>query len=172
MLGRLFAEPDIRRHLLSDEGEDVVDVVRKHWVSYSKATLVGVVGLGLLIAAGFATMPVAWVPILAGFLALLYAAYLAVATSQDCFVITNMRVFRLYGVFDRTLATMPLIRILDITVDKPLTGRVLGYGHFIFESAAQARGLREIKYVARPDERDLEIQRVIARAGLRGPGVR
>jgi hypothetical protein len=66
---------------------------------------------------------------------------------------------------------MPLSRILDITVRKPFTGRILGYGNFVFESAAQEQGLRDIHTVARPDERDLTIQRVVQRAGLRGPRV-
>ena len=69
------------------------------------------------------------------------------------------------------LATMPLSRILDITVDKPFTGRIFGYGHVIFESAAQEQGLREIRFVGRPDDRDLTIQRVVQRSGLRGPRV-
>jgi hypothetical protein len=30
-------------------------------------------------------------------------------------------------------------RILDVTLTKPLLGRILGYGHFVFESAAQDR---------------------------------
>ena len=67
------------------------------------------------------------------------------------------------------LATMPLSRILDITVDKPVLGRVLGYGHLTFESAAQDQGLRDIRYVGRPDDRDLKIQRVVQVVGLRGP---
>ena len=66
---------------------------------------------------------------------------------------------------------MPLSRILDITVAKPLIGRILGYGHFVFESAAQEQGLRDIRFVGRPDERDLAIQRVVQRSGLRGPRV-
>ena len=90
---------------------------------------------------------------------------------MDRFVVTNMRVFRVKGVFSQSLATMPLSRILDITVLKPFTGRILGYGHFVFESAAQEQGLRDIHTVARPDERDLTIQRVVQRAGLRGPRV-
>ena len=65
---------------------------------------------------------------------------------------------------------MPLSRILDITVDKPITGRILGYGHFIFESAAQDQGLREIRYVARADERDLTIQRVVQGPACAAPG--
>jgi hypothetical protein len=80
-----------------------------------------------------------------------------------------MRVFRVHGVLSRSLATMPLGRILDITVVKPFIGRLLGYGHFTFESAAQDQGLREIRHVGSPDRRDLEIQRVVQRAGLRGP---
>ena len=66
-----------------------------------------------------------------------------------------MRVFRVHGVLSQQLATMPLSRILDITVVKPLHGRLLGFGHFVFESAAQEQGLREIRYVGRADERDL-----------------
>ena len=94
-----------------------------------------------------------------------------VREKRDRFVVTNMRVFRVHGVLSSHLATMPLSRILDITVVKPLHGRILGFGHFVFESAAQEQGLRDIRYVGRPDERDLVIQRVVQRAGLRGPRV-
>jgi hypothetical protein len=66
---------------------------------------------------------------------------------------------------------MPLGRILDITVVKPLHGRLLGFGHFTFESAAREQGLRDIRYVGRVDQRDLSIQRVVQRSGLRGPRV-
>jgi uncharacterized membrane protein YdbT with pleckstrin-like domain len=82
-----------------------------------------------------------------------------------------MRVFRVRGVLGQSLATMPLHRILDITVDQPLLGRVLGYGHFVFESAAQEQGLRDIRFVPRPYQRDRAIQSIIQRSGLRGPGV-
>jgi membrane protein YdbS with pleckstrin-like domain len=86
---------------------------------------------------------------------------------MDRFVITNMRVFRVHGIFNQHRATMPMSRILDITVDKPFWGRVFGYGHFVFESAAQDQGLRDIRFVGQPDARDLTIQTVIQRAGLR-----
>jgi hypothetical protein len=100
-----------------------------------------------------------------------HAAWGTAREKRDRFVITNMRVFRLHGVLSQTLATMPLHRILDITVVKPFHGRLLGFGHFVFESAAQEQGLRDIRYVGRPDERDLAIQRVVQRSGLRGPRV-
>ena len=63
---------------------------------------------------------------------------------RDRFVITNQRVFRVHGTFSTSRASVPLSRILDITVKKPLIGRLFGYGHFVFESAAQVQGLNEI----------------------------
>ncbi len=167
-LKRTFTEPDIRRHLLRDEGEDIVDIVRKHWVVYIIPMLISYLALVAFAAFLFSNLEIAWLPLVIGFVLLGWGAYRALAAHLDCFVITNMRVFRVHGVFARSLATMPLGRILDITVVKPVTGRLLGYGHFTFESAAQTQGLKEIRYVAKPDERDLAIQRVVQRAGLRG----
>jgi uncharacterized membrane protein YdbT with pleckstrin-like domain len=66
-------------------------------------------------------------------------------------------------------ATTPLSRILDITVDQPFLGLLLGYGHFTFESAAQEQGLRLITFVPKPLDRDLVIQRHVQMSGLRGP---
>jgi hypothetical protein len=170
-LRQALTDPDIGRHLLRDEGEVIVDVVRKHWVVYVVPTLIGVLGLLSLAAAAVADIDVALVPLVLGAALVLWGTWKALAANLDCFVITNMRVFRVKGVLVRSLATMPLGRILDITVVKPLHGRILGFGHFTFESAAQAQGLREIRYVPRPDERDLTIQRVVQRSGLRGPKV-
>ncbi len=170
-LRRTLTDPDIRQHLLRDEGEVIVDVVRKHWFVYLWPALLGYLGLVSLWVFTFSKVNLAWFPLLVGVLLLGWAFFKALAANLDCFVITNMRVFRVKGVLMRSLATMPLGRILDITVVKPLHGRLLGFGHFTFESAAQAQGLREIRYVARPNERDLEIQRVVQRAGLRGPKI-
>lgn len=164
-----FGTPDISRHLLRDEGEVVVDEVEHHWVAYIRPALEAVVAFALLVASLLVSLSVAWVLLIAGFLVALHAGWGTLRERHDRFVITNMRVFRIHGVLSTRLATMPLSRILDITVDKPFGGRIFGYGHFVFESAAQEQGLREIRYVGRPDERDLTIQRVVQRAGLRGP---
>ena len=94
--------------------------------------------------------------------------FLALRRNIDRFVITSDRVFRVHGLLNRSEAEMPLGRILDTTVYKPLLGRLLNYGHFTFESAAQDQGLQEIRYVRDIDERDLTIQRVTRDAGLRG----
>ena len=162
------ADPDIGKHLLRDEGEVIVDVVRHHWVVYLLPMLEFVLGFVLLIAIGYVNLDLGWAPFLAALAIWLHAGWRALDHHRDRFVVTNMRVFRLSGVLSQNLATMPLTRILDITVAKPLHGRILGFGHFVFESAAQEQGLRDIRYVGRPDERDLAIQRVVQRSGLRG----
>jgi len=164
-------DPDIGRHLLRDEGEVIVDVVHHHWAAYTIPLLEAALGVVLLVLT-----PVVWVQLSTAVfvLALVVFAHAAWGTARerkDRFVITNMRVFRVHGVLSQTLATMPLHRILDITVVKPLHGRILGFGHFVFESAAQEQGLRDIRYVGKPDQRDLAIQRVVQRSGLRGPRV-
>jgi uncharacterized membrane protein YdbT with pleckstrin-like domain len=161
----------VRSHLLRDEGEVIVDEVEHHWVCYVKPALQACLGVVLALLSAFVHVDIGWVFLLAGAAVLAYAALRALSVHMDRFVVTNMRVFRVKGVFSQSLATMPLSRILDITVHKPFIGRLLGYGEFTFESAAQEQGLRDIHYVPRPDERDLTIQRVVQRAGLRGPRI-
>ena len=63
--------------------------------------------------------------------------------------------------------SIPLGRILDIRVTKPLIGRLLNYGHFVFESAAQVHGISEIPFVADIHVRDVVLQQTVERAGLR-----
>ncbi|MET0468569.1 MAG: PH domain-containing protein [Aeromicrobium sp.] len=170
LLDRL-PEQDVDRHLLADEGETVVDLVRHHYIVFVRAVAQVFVALLALVMAFVGPISLGWLFILA-FLGLgLHALYLTARERRDIFVITNMRVFRMSGVFSVRIATMPITRILDITVEKPLLGRMIGYGHFIFESAAQAQGLRHIRFIGDPDARDLTIQRVIQRSGLRGKSV-
>jgi hypothetical protein len=164
----LWADPRIAKHLLRDEGEVIVDEVRHHWAAYVRPLVEAAAAVGLLALSGITPVGIAWLPILLAFGVGGHAAWLALSAHRDRFVITNMRVFRVHGVFGQNLATMPLSRILDITVRRPLHGRLLGFGHFCFESAAQEQGIRDIRYVGRPYERDLAIQRVVQRAGLRG----
>ncbi len=166
-LRRTFADPQIDSHLLSDEGEVVIDEVRRHWAAYWRPVLEAAGGAFFFVMFLRSSVQIGWLPLLLGFGLGLHAGWLTLRENMDRFVITNMRVFRLRGVFARRLATMPISRILDITVEKPLLGRIFNFGHFIFESAAQEQGLRDIRYVGAPDERDLTIQRVVQRSGLR-----
>ncbi|HIT76963.1 MAG TPA: PH domain-containing protein [Candidatus Avipropionibacterium avicola] len=163
-------DPRVTRHLIAEEGEIIIDEVRRHWMANLGAYLELVLAAVVLVLLFFIDLHYFWVPLAVAALIVSHAWYRILATHMDRFVITNMRVYRVHGIFNQHLATMPMQRILDIAVHKPLIGRIFGYGHFVFESAAQDQGLRDIRFVGRPDERDLTIQRVIQRAGLRGAG--
>jgi len=151
---------------LVSEGERVIDEVQKHWVTYVWPTVLTVVGVLLVLS-----MAVLgrwwWVGLLLGLGVSLTGLWKAHRLHMDRFVITTMRVFRVHGVFQRHVATMPLARILDISVYQPFLGTLFDYGHFVFESAAQDQGLRDIRFVGDPNRRDLTIQRVIQQAGVR-----
>jgi hypothetical protein len=161
----------VRRRLLRDDDarEDIVDEVHHHWVVYVLPMLELLVCVGLLWLLLYSSTEVGWLVLTAVVVLLAHAGWGTLVQFMDVFVITNMRVFRITGVFSSKHATTPLSRILDITVDQPFLGLVLGYGHFTFESAAQEQGLRDIRYVARPLERDLVIQRHVQLSGLRSP---
>lgn len=163
---RRFLEPQVHLHLITDEGEEIIDEVQKHPMAVAGplAGLLGCMGLFILmpfVGRGFV------IPLLVGLVLFFRCAWAIHEAHMDRFVITNMRVFRVHGIVTQQTATMPMGRILDITVNKPFIGQIFGYGHFVFESAAQDQGLRDIRYVGRPDERDLTIQRVIQRSGAR-----
>jgi len=158
--------PDVARYLLVDEGEFIVDEVVKHPICMTGPCALTVAGVAIML--GSALLTRWWPPILIiGLAACCVGLWRFHEISMDRFVITNMRVFRVHGVVNRHVATMPLTRILDIAVYQPLLGMIFNYGHFTFESAADDQGLRRITYVASPKERDLTIQRVIQRAGIR-----
>jgi hypothetical protein len=168
---RGLLDPRIGKHLLREEGEVIVDEVEHHWVVYVVPALEGLLGFGFLYLVLISPVDIAWVPMVVGLGVLAHATWKALVHHMDRFVLTNMRVFRVRGVVSQRLDTMPLRKVLDITVEKPLLGRVLDYGHFVFESAAQEQGLRDIRFVPRPYQRDRSIQSIIQRSGLRGPGV-
>ena len=158
--------PDVKQYLLTDEGEFIVDEVVKHPVCMIVPCLFVFPGVVLMF---FSTFFQTWWPLvlLIGLGLSLNGLWKFHVRQMDRFVITNMRVYRVSGVFNRRVQTMPLTRILDISVTQPFLGIIFKYGHFIFESAAADQGIRRISYVSDPTRRDLIIQRVIQRAGIR-----
>lgn len=168
MTGVGFFDPRVDRHLIADEGEVIIDEVEKHWAALVGPVLKLMAVVPVLWILTVLPRELYWLPLFGALALLLNASWRILQARMDRFVITNMRVFRVHGILSQHIATMPIARILDISVRTPLIGRIFGYGHFVFESAAQDQGLREIRFVGRPDERGLTIQRVIQRSGLRG----
>jgi uncharacterized membrane protein YdbT with pleckstrin-like domain len=155
-------DPNVDQYVLDKAGEYMVLEVRKHWAASLFAMIRLIVGALIFISAWAFPEPVYWIFFVIGLGVLLQALWRLLEEYRDRFVITNQRVFRVHGVFDTQRASVPLGRILDITVRKSWIGHLLGYGHFVFESAAQVQGLNVIRYVADIDEREDALRMIMA----------
>lgn len=160
---RRFWDPDVGRQLLASEGETVIDEVTKHWVTRVKP-------VGFLLLAGLVSflMPVVGRPwywfVLVVALGLLVVGVIGAHRQfMDRFVITTMRLMRVHGILDQQVTTMPVTRVVNVTVSQPAWGRILDYGHLQFETVGPEAGLHEVTYVARPEERSQVVQRAIRR---------
>jgi uncharacterized membrane protein YdbT with pleckstrin-like domain len=162
-----WLDPHVERYLLLSEQEYVVLEVYKHWMASVGAWARLVVAVPVLISSWAFEPLVFWVLFVLALGVTAQALYSIIDEYRDRFVITNQRVFRVHGTFSVQRASVPLGRILDITVKKPLVGRIFNYGHFVFESAAQVQGLSEVRFVRDVDARDRVLQETMQRAGLR-----
>jgi uncharacterized membrane protein YdbT with pleckstrin-like domain len=157
-----WLDPHVDKYILSTAGEEKVVEVKKHWAASAWPAIRVAIGIVIFISAFAYQAPVYWVFVIVGGGLALQAAWRILEEYRDRFVITNQRVFRVHGVLATARASVPLLRILDITVKKSVMGRWLNYGHFVFESAAQVQGLNEIRYVKDIDQREDVLRMVMA----------
>jgi len=162
-----WLDPHVDKYILTTAGEHKVLEVKKHWVASAWPGVRAGVGFVILVSAFAFTGAIFWVIFLLGLVIGVQALYRIIEEYRDRFVITNQRVFRVNGVVATARASVPLTRILDITVNKPVIGRWLNYGHFVFESAAQVQGLNEITFVGDIDQREDVLRMVMQPADLR-----
>lgn len=147
-------DPNVDQYVLDRAGEYMVLEVRQHWIASLWPATRLVFGLLVFVFAWTFQAPAFWIFFLVGLVVAVQAGWRLLEVYRDRFVITNQRLIRVNGVVDTQRASVPLGRILDITVKKPWTGHMLNYGHFVFESAAQVQGLNEIRYVGSIDDRE------------------
>ncbi len=150
------AKVDIDRALAPDEM--VKQEIRHHWVMFVWPTLL----LALVLVLGVAVLAntsvdVLWIPGLVFLIGLGYATDRLLNVWRDRFVITDSRVVRISGVYSRTVAWMPLTRVLDITVLRPFWLRPFKCGHLVLENAAQEQGLRDVRFISHPNRHALLI---------------
>ncbi len=75
----------------------------------------------------------------------------------DYFVVTSHRILLTSGVFTRKVAMMPLTKVTDMSFQRSFSGRLLGYGEFIVESAGRDQALRVIDHIPYPEQLYLEV---------------
>jgi uncharacterized membrane protein YdbT with pleckstrin-like domain len=61
--------------------------------------------------------------------------------AETYFVVTSQRFILATGLVTRQVKMMPLAKVTDMTFERSATGRILGYGEFILESAGQNQQL-------------------------------
>jgi hypothetical protein len=147
----LLKEPEFHEvRVAAPVGSRAESIVASHWIVYVPRigeALLGVVFFWVFLNASPQS---AWLPLLVSIGLVVHAAWKSLVFFLDVMVITDIRVFRITGIPVRKRASMPLTRILDVTVERPVLGAVFDYGHFIFESAAQTQGMKDVKYVPHP----------------------
>ncbi len=153
------APASVNRYLLPHEHQ--VITVRMH-----PAMLLGPIGLVLagLVVAGLLSSSVAhgnggaldiiW---LAWSLLLLRLIWKVANWSVDYFVVTSQRMLLVTGLVLRRVAMMPLTKVTDMTFKRSATGRLLGYGEFVVESAGQDQALSNVPFVPYPEQLYLEV---------------
>ena len=67
-------------------------------------------------------------------------------------VITDKRVMLAQGFIVHRVGMMALSKVTDLTFQRSLRGRLLGYGTVFVESAGQIQAFSRIDYIPRPEE--------------------
>jgi membrane protein YdbS with pleckstrin-like domain len=149
----------VNRYLLPNEQQ--VITVRRH-----PAVLIGpsVLALAGLLAAGVLTatvlhgngplVTVVWIAWLVLFGRMIWKA---INWAVTFFVVTSHRILLASGVLTRKVAMMPLTKVTDMSFQRSFTGRLLGFGEFIVESAGRDQALRTVDHIPYPEQLYLEI---------------
>lgn len=153
----------LRKYVLP--GERVVLTRRSHWGKLMEPTLTTFVGF--VVVAWLVEVASAAVGRQSEWLWWLWVAVLVrlvwkvLDWRNEWFVATDKRMLLLYGLITKKVSMMPLVKVTDMRYSRSITGRVLGYGEFLLESAGQDQALSRISWVANPDSTYRELCAII-----------
>jgi len=80
---------------------------------------------------------------------------------NDVLVLTSDRVLVVRGLLTRDVASIPNARAAGMKLRRSFTGRLLGYGHLIFETGGSDRAIRAVHFVPFPEQVYLELNDLI-----------
>jgi uncharacterized membrane protein YdbT with pleckstrin-like domain len=144
---------DIDEYLLPTERR--VIRVRQHWALLAKDLTL--TGLFLLVMVAVQTYfpdsaVVDNVTFYLGLAAVIRFTIKTILWWIERIVITDKRVMLAEGFIVHKVGMMPLSKVTDLTFERSIGGRMLGYGTLIVESAGQIQALNRIDYMPRPEE--------------------
>lgn len=149
----MFAPRDPDEYLLDTERR--VIRVRRHWMCMSWqiyesiALLLAAVLISYVLPQNATLVQnVLWYVAL--FILLRFAYYVA-EWWVERIVVTDKRFMITSGVFTTKVAMMPVSKVTDLTYERSLDGRMMGYGTLVVESAGQIQALNRIEFLPDPE---------------------
>lgn len=150
----MFAPRDPDEYLLDTERR--VIRIRRHWAvllweTFEAAALLAVCVLVsyLLPPALYIGQNILWYVAL---LVVLRFAYQVMEWWVERLVVTDKRFVMTTGVFTTKVLMMPISKVTDLSYVRTATGRMMGYGTMVVESAGQIQALNKIDFLPRPEE--------------------
>jgi membrane protein YdbS with pleckstrin-like domain len=102
---------------------------------------------------------------------LLYLVLKRLRERYTSYVVTNVRIMLISGIFSRRAHSIPWVRVTDLTYEQTLIGRLFGYATLHIESANEEGGLRDLEGVSDPLRfNQYVIDMVVAKQGPTAPG--
>ena len=156
MARRPRLDRELERYLV--DGETVIVAVRLHW--FHLAREIADLALAATVLAFWVDVKVPRSPggkllhnlsLLFWWGAVVWLVWRVLNWRHDWFVATDKRFLLFYGFIRRKVAMMPLLKVTDMTYDRSLLGRVVGYGKFVLESAGRDQALSRIDHVPDAD---------------------
>ncbi|HZG90876.1 MAG TPA: PH domain-containing protein [Pseudonocardia sp.] len=149
----MLAPREIDEYLLPTERR--VIRVRQHWaVMLKDLILTGLFLLVLVVAERYLpdSVLIDNITFYLALVAVLRFTVLTILWWVERIVITDKRVMLAQGIIVHNVGMMPLGKVTDLTFQRSVGGRMLGYGTLIVESAGQIQALNKIDYMPRPEE--------------------
>lgn len=150
----MFAPRDPDEYLL--ETERRVIRVRRHWaclvwdIFEAAGLLAGIMMISYLLPKGnWLLQNVLWY---GGLFVLLRFTYQILDWYVERIVVTDKRFMITEGIFTTSVQMMPITKVTDLTYERSILGRMLGYGTLVVESAGQIQALNRIEYLPNPEE--------------------
>ena len=150
----MFAPRDPDEYLLDTERR--VIRIRRHWAvllwdTFEAAALLAVCVLVsyLLPPALYIGQNILWYVAL---IVVLRFAYQVMEWWVERLVVTDKRFVMTTGVFTTKVLMMPISKVTDLSYVRTATGRMMGYGTMVVESAGQIQALNKIDFLPRPEE--------------------
>jgi hypothetical protein len=149
----VLAPREIDEYLLPTERR--VIRVRQHWSVMLNDMIQSALALGLVVALQRylpSSMVIDNLTWYAGLVVVVRLTILVALWWVERIVITDKRVMISQGILTHNIGMMPLTKVTDLTFRRTFTGRLMGYGTMVIESAGQIQALNEIDFMPQPEE--------------------